>query len=167
MSEEIRELGWEDEISDEGKEFTLFDEGDYKFTVAKVERARFNGSENMPACNMAKVTFTIWGENDSIDIIENFFLNSKMEWKLSALFLSIGLKKHGEPLKMQWGAVPGTRGKCHVIVDNYTDKHGDPRQINRIKRFYDFDEDVKTIEPQAPSPANTNTNSGSWTQGRF
>lgn len=168
MSEEIRELGWEDEISDEGKEYPLFEEEDYKFTVEKVERARFSGSAKMPPCNMAKVTFVIWGAEDKIEITENFLLNSKMEWKLSALFLAIGLKKHGEPLKMQWNKVPGTKGKCHVYVDTYTNKNGEECKINRIKKFYDFDKDIKTVEPHNPNTANNaQTSSGGWKPGAF
>lgn len=168
MSEEIRELGWEDEISDEGKEYTLLEEGDYKFTVEKVERARFGGSAKMPPCNMAKVTFVIWGAEDKIKITENFLLNSKMEWKLSALFLSIGLKKHGESLKMKWNQVPGAKGKCHVFVDTYTNKDGEERKINRIKKFYDFDKDVKTVEPQTPNTGNNQpVNNGGWKPGAF
>lgn len=168
MSEEIRELGWEDEISDEGKEYTLLEEGNYKFTVEKVERARFSGSAKMPPCNMAKVTFAIWGAEDKIEITENFLLNSKMEWKLSALFLAIGLKKHGEPLKMKWNQVPGARGKCHVFVDTYTNKDGEERKINRIKKFYDFDQDIKTVEPQTPNTGNNQpVNNGGWKPGAF
>lgn len=167
MSEEIKELGWEDEISDEGKEFVLLEEGDYKFTVAKVERARFQGSEKMPPCNMAKVTFTIWGADDSTDITENFLLNSKMEWKLSALFLSIGLKKHGEPLKMQWSRVPGAKGKCHVFIDTYINKDGEEKKINRIKKFYDFDKDIKTVEPNNTGSSQQSVSSGGWKPGAF
>lgn len=163
MNEEIRELDWDDEISDEGTEFSLLPEGDYKFTVSKVERARFNGSDKMPPCNMAKVTFTVWGEDDSATVIENFLLNSKMEWKLSALFLCLGIKKHGEPLKMKWGEVTGAKGKCHIVIENYTDKNGNQRQSNRIKTFYAYDKDVKTVEPNTPKPAAQ----GGWTPGAF
>lgn len=103
------EYGWEDEIVNEGGDFVLLPEGDYDFTVAKYERARHEGSAKVPPCNMAKVTFTIWGAEDSVEITENFFLCNKFEWKLSALFLALGLKKHGEPLKMNWNAITGKR----------------------------------------------------------
>lgn len=146
--ENIREFAWDDEIVEEGGNFVLLPEGDYDFTATKVERARFNGSEKMPPCNMAKVTFTIWGENDKVEITENFLLNSKMEWKLSALFLAIGLKKHGEPLRMNWNAVPNSTGKCHVYIDTYVKKDGSQGQSNKIKRFYAYDEAVQTLSPQ-------------------
>ncbi len=167
MNEEIRELGWDDEISAEEMEFPLLEEGDYKFTVSKFERARFEGSAKMPPCNMAKVTFTVWGKEDSVDITENFFLNSKMEWKLSQLFLSLGLKKHGEPLKMKWQEVTGARGKCHVYINEYVNKNGDQRKSNRIKKFYAYDENVTTVEPNTPKPKTQQPASGGWTPGAF
>lgn len=103
------EYGWEDEIVNEDGDSVLLPEGDYDFTVSKFERTRYDGSAKMPPCNMAKVTFTIWGAEDSVEITENFFLCNKFEWKLSALFLALGLKKHGEPLKMNWNAITGKR----------------------------------------------------------
>lgn len=164
MSEEIRELGWDDEISSENKPFTLLPEADYDFTVSKVERSRYNGSEKMPACNMAKVTFTIWGPEDKVDVIENFYLNSKNEWKISALYLAIGLKKHGEPVRMQWNAVTGKRGKCRLEINKYKDKNGNDAQNNRIKRFYAYDEAEKI---QTVSPAVNQPTAGGWKPGNF
>ena len=151
------EYGWEDEIVNEGGDFVLLPEGDYDFTVAKYERARHEGSAKVPPCNMAKVTFTIWGAEDSVEITENFFLCNKFEWKLSALFLALGLKKHGEPLKM------------NVYVDNYKNKDDEKRQCNKIKKLYAYDENVTTVQPvqrqtpQYSQPAQT----GGWKAGAF
>ena len=47
----FKEYGWEDEIVNEGGDFVLLPEGDYDFTVAKYERARYDGSAKMPPCN--------------------------------------------------------------------------------------------------------------------
>lgn len=151
--DDFREYGWDDEISDEGKEFVLLPEGDYDFTVSKVDRARHNGSEKVPPCNMAKVTITVWGVQDCIEITENLFLCNKFEWKLSQFFLALGLKKHGEPLRMNWAAVPGKRGKCHVYVDTYTKKDGSEGKSNKIKKFYAYDEQVETLSSKGGQPA--------------
>lgn len=142
-----REFAWDDEIVNESSDFILLPEGDYDFTVSKVERARFNGSQKISACNMAKVTITVWGAQDKADIIENLLLHSKTEWKLSQFFLSLGLKKHGEPLKMNWNAVTGKKGKCSVYIDTYTKKDGSEGKSNKIKKFYAYDEQVTTISP--------------------
>ncbi len=156
--DDFKEFGWEDEINDEGEGFsyTLLPEGDYDFTVAKFERARHAGSAKVPPCNMAKVTFTIWGAEDSAEITENYFLCKKFEWKLSQLFLAVGLKKHGEPLRMNWGALAGTRGKCRVYIDNYTKKDGTAGQSNKIKKLYAYDENVDTVKPAAQQHGYTN-----------
>lgn len=167
------EYGWEDEIVNEGNEFPLLPEGDYNFTISKVERARHGGSEKIPPCNMAKVTFTIWGEEDKVEITENFYLCNKFEWKLSALFLAIGMKKHGEPLKMNWNAVPNKTGKCHVYIDTYYKQNDDrtkppENKSNKIKKLYAYDEKVDTIQPVKSQPANTNnTAAGGWKPGVF
>jgi hypothetical protein len=169
MNEMIRELDWDEEINAESSPFTLLPEGDYEFTCGKVERARFEGSEKMPPCKKAIVTFTIHGAEDSIEITENFLLNSKMEWKLSALFLAIGLKKHGEPLRMNWAAVPGAKGRCHVYVDKYKKRDGSDGESNKIKKFYAYDEDVTTVAPQASftQPNYSQPASGGWKAGSF
>jgi len=165
------EYGWEDEIVNEGGDYVLLPEGDYEYTVEKVDRARHAGSEKVPPCNMAKVTFTIWGAEDKIEITENFFLCNKFEWKLSALFLSLGMKKHGEPLKMNWTAVPGSKGKCRVYIDNYKKKDGSDGQSNKIKKFYAYDEQVMTVSPQmqnASQPGNhSQPASSGWKAGTF
>lgn len=166
MIEEFRELAWDDEISEESS-FILLPEGDYTFTVKSFERARFNGSEKMPPCNMAKVTFTIHGVDGDADVTENFLLCNRMEWKLSALFLSLGLKKHGEPLRMNWNAVPKSTGKCHIFVDTYVKKDGSQGQSNKIKKFYAYDEAVQTLSPQK-SLQHTGYNQGAkWKAGQF
>lgn len=156
--EDLKELGWNDEISYEGEGFsyTLLPEGDYEFTVAKFERARHAGSAKVPPCNMAKVTFTVWGAEDKTEITENYFLCKKFEWKLSQLFLSVGLKKHGEPLRMNWAALTGAHGKCRVYIDNYTKKDGTEGKSNKIRRLYAYDENVDTVKPAAQQHGYTN-----------
>lgn len=58
MSEIERELGWDDEISRES-DFTLIPEGDYRFTVTAVERARHEGNAKLPPCRKAIVSLEL------------------------------------------------------------------------------------------------------------
>lgn len=87
-----REFGWNDEITEEGGNYEPLPEGNYDFTIAKVERARSQGKGKLPPCNMAKVTFDVWGADDKREITVNFVLHSSLEWKLSQLFLSVSMK---------------------------------------------------------------------------
>lgn len=141
---EYEELGYEGVIENEDGGFTLLPEGDYDFTVSKITRGRYEGSDKMPACNSVTVELTVWGPQDNATITERFFLVKKFEWKLSQFFLSIGLKKHGEQLVMRWN-IEGMRGKCKVYIDKFKKNDGSDGQSNKIKKFYAYDENVQTV----------------------
>ena len=144
MSEELgRELSWDDTITDDGKEFEPVPEGDYDFTIEKWERGRSKGEGKLPACNTAIVHFVIHDREREVTIRENYLLHTKMEWKLSELFRSVGLKKEGEPLRMNWTALPGLTGRAKVGL-----KPGlkDPsKQFNFIDKLYP--KEPKKFEP--------------------
>lgn len=142
-----REFGWNDEITEEGGNYEPLPEGNYDFTVAKVERARSQGKGKLPPCNMAKVTFDVWGADDKREITVNFVLHSSLEWKLSQLFLSVSMKKHGEPLRMDWTGIIGKKGKCKVIIRKYVKNDGTKGVTNDITYLYAYDEQVTTVSP--------------------
>ena len=129
MSEIGRELEWDDEIEKES-EFVLLPEGDYNFKVESLERGRSKGSDNMPPCNMAVLKIKLYSGSGTSTVTENLLLHSKLEWKLSQFFTSIGQKKKGEKLKMNWQLVPGSTGRCKVGIKQYNGK-----EYNEIKQF--------------------------------
>jgi hypothetical protein len=137
MSDFERELNWDDEISQENEIITL-PAGDYDFEVVKFERSRSKGSDSIPPSNMAVLDIKISNGKDSTNVKEYLVLHSKMEWKLSAFFRAIGQKKPGEPVRMNWNAVPGAKGRCKVIVSEYTNDKGEKRTNNKIEKFYDY-----------------------------
>lgn len=119
MSEEVKVLDWDDEIENDGnpqKDFVTLEEGDYEFEVHKFERGHYTPKQGAktPACNQATITLKITAEDGECYITDNFPLASTMEWKISAFFRAVGLKKHGEKLKMQWNESVGLKGKAHV-----------------------------------------------------
>ena len=138
MSEMERELGWDDEIEKDSGEFILLPEGDYDFTVESFERSRHGGSEKLPACNKAILRLRIDTEEGSALINHNLFLHTKTEGMISAFFTSIGQKKKGEKIKMNWNAVVGAKGRCKVGVHEWTGTDGEKWQGNDIKKFYPF-----------------------------
>ena len=149
-----RELGWDDTIERDAGEFILLPEGDYDFTVLQVERARHNGSAKLPPCNKAIAHLEINSDEGTVTLKDNLFLHTKMEGMLSSFFGAIGQKKHGEPLKMNWGRVTGSKGRCRVGVQNWTGNDGQAMQSNEIKKYY-YKEDN-------PAPAG-----GGWAPGKF
>ena len=132
-----KEIGWDEEIENEGGGFTLLKEGDYDFEVVEFKRGRHNGSAKMPACNKAMLKLRVSGGGKSTTIEENLFLHSKVEWKLCQFFRSIGLKVSGEKVRMDWSRVPGAKGRCHVIVEKWKGNDDKERESNRVSEFYD------------------------------
>lgn len=132
-----RELNWDDEILEESS-FTLLPEGDYDFVVNSFKRGRHPGSTKLPACNKAELEITVDDKKGNKGIIfHNLFLHTKCEGILSAFFIAIGQKKHGEPLRMNWNAVIGAKGRCKVAIDKWTGNDGTEKQNNKITKFYE------------------------------
>lgn len=133
---EMRELGWDDEISREGGELLLLPEGDYNFVVESYERARHPGSDKLPACNKAILHLRVTAPEGEIHLEHNLFLHQRTEGFLSEFFTSIGLKKPGEPLRMNWNQVPGCTGRLKLGVHTWRTKDGEERKSNQVKKFY-------------------------------
>jgi len=138
MAENIeRELGWDDEIEKDSGEFILLPEGDYDFTVTAFERARHDGSEKLPPCNKAVISLEIESPEGAATIKHNLFLHTKTEGMISAFFIGIGQKKHGEKIKPNWGAVVGSKGRAKIGIHKWTNDSGEEKSYNQVKKFYE------------------------------
>lgn len=131
-----RELQWDDTIEKESSDFVLLPEGDYNFVVDSFERGRHGGSEKLPSCNKAILKLRVESDKGTALITHNLFLHTKTEGLLSAFFESIGQKKKGEKMTMNWSHVPGATGRVKVGIHTYVNKDGEERQSNDIKKFY-------------------------------
>lgn len=162
MADFEREFDWDSEI-EKDSDFILLPEGDYDFTVTNFERARHAGSEKLPPCNKAIVSLTVNAPEGTAVIKHNLFLHSKCEGLLSAFFCAIGLKKHGEKLKMDWNAVVGKKGRCKITTRKWINEKGEEIPSNDIKRFYDPPEQSAqaSVSTDAASP------SGVYVPGQF
>ena len=143
-------LDWSDIIENDGTEFITLDEGDYNFTVTGFERGRFPGGTKIPACNKASLSLQVETEKGVVNVRLDLLLYKTMEWKLSAFFRCIGMKKQGEKLSMNWNGIVGSKGRGHFNTRTYTDRDGNERTVNEIDRFYDYDE--KFFEPENERP---------------
>lgn len=137
--DEVKVYDWDDEIEYDGEEksFVVIEEGDYDFEVIKFERGHYTPSANAktPECNMAKITMKIEVENGECLVTDTFPLANTMEWKISSFFRSVGLKKHGEKLKMQWQKAIGCKGKAHITKTQGT--RNDGVYFNNVGRYID------------------------------
>ncbi len=126
----------DDIIETDESEYILLTEGDYVFKVESTERGDFPGGRKIGPC--PKVTLTVSVETDEGIAFcrEDLLLTHELEWKLSAFFRSIGQKKKGERLKMNWFDVIGRLGRAHFKPRTYV-KDGEERQTNTLVRFID------------------------------
>ena len=143
---EERVINWDDEIQSDGEysgeESVILPDGNYDFEVIKTEQVWYDGGKKMPACNMAKVYLRIdGGEKGKALCVENIYLLERLEWKAASFLRSIGLKKHGEPIAWrQLVHCDGERGRCQIYVDTYDGNDGEKKQSNKVKKFFDKEE---------------------------
>ncbi|MGM7415453.1 hypothetical protein [Lactococcus lactis] len=156
MNDDMQILGWDDEV-EEGIPFVLLPEGNYPFTITGLEKGIYekpaNRESKIPAnCPKATVTLeftTSTGEKSTLT--ENFYLYKKMQWKINQFFTSIGAPKNPEgKVRMNWGTVLGAKGAASLVVNDYTDRSGNPAQNNRIKDF--LEPTQQTVAPGYQAP---------------
>ena len=141
-------LGWDDEIQNDGEysgeENVVLPEGNYDFEVIKTEQAWYDGSPKIPACNMAKVFLRVDGsELGTSLVVENIYLAEGFEWKAGAFLRSIGIRSHGDKLEFKKLLhCDGERGRCEIYVDEYTGRDGQTRQSNKLRKFFDKEEEA-------------------------
>lgn len=156
MNDDMQILGWDDEV-EEGSPFVLLPEGNYPFTITGLEKGIYekpaNRESKIPAnCPKATVTLEfITSTGEKSTLTENFYLYKKMQWKINQFFTSIGAPKNPEgKVKMNWGTVLGAKGAASLVVNDYTDRSGNPAQNNRIKDFLEPTQQTAAPGYQAP-----------------
>ena len=129
------ELGWDDELTVDQEELVTLRPGEYIFTIIGFERKRYEpkpgSTGKLPACNMAEITIEINDPEQGRGIARNnLYLHSSTQGLLSAFFASIGMKKKGEPLKMDWNNIINKKGRATIHKEEYNG-----REYDRIKNY--------------------------------
>lgn len=133
------ELGWDDELTVDQEELVTLRPGEYIFTIIGFERKRYEpkpgSTGKLPACNMAEITIEINDPGQGRGIARNnLYLHSSTQGLLSAFFASIGMKKKGEPAKMNWAQVLGKQGVVKIKNHEYNGN-----KYNEVVRFLPLD----------------------------
>ena len=132
-TEEGRELGWNDTIENDSGDFELIPNGEYPFVITGVERGRHTGSAKLPACNKATLHVRVEMPDGSTQTTnENLFMHSKTEGLLCQFFRSIGHRKSGEKLVMDWAKVTGAKGRCKISIRKYNKTDGSKGEANSV-----------------------------------
>lgn len=150
-----RELGWDDELENDGKDFIVIPAGEYEFQVTSFDRTRFNGSAKVPPCNKAIYGIDIMDADGKTltTIKHNLLLHSKLEPRIREFFRSTGKLQHGEKKAMPWTEVVGSVGRCKIGIRQAETKDG---------RKYDTNEIEKFIDPPKTDPAAPDLGSGAF-----
>jgi hypothetical protein len=155
------EMTWDGVIQKESN-FFLLPEGEYDFRVKSFERARHEqkDGQKIPTCPMARVFFEVVcadAPDGVVELREEFKLHSSVEWLICAFYTSIGMRKKGEAVRMNWPATIGKYGRFVVGFREYT-KDGEERKVNQIKKYLE--------PPEAPAQTTAQQPIG-YQPGRF
>lgn len=151
MTTEEKAYKWNDEIQNDGSAYTLLTPGIYPFIVTKFERGRYEGGDKIPPCNKAQITIEVDGGEQGTSMVDkDFLLHSKIEGILCAFFKCIGMRKHGEPLRMDWPGTIGKRGYVKLKHREHNDK-----KYNEIAEWIDPEKAPRNGASAQPAPAQT------------
>ena len=134
----MSKIEWDGYVQNDGVEYVTLPEGDYEFTVTGIEHKAFEGSEKIGPCDMVTLELTFDAEGVGRSVIkENIFLDTSVEWKISSFLRSIGKKKHGEKVKMEWMSYKGLTGMAHIFVQPFIGNDNKTRTANKVYKFLD------------------------------
>lgn len=139
----------DDVIRNDGLEYVS--EGRYAFVITEVEGGFFHGSQKIPPC--PQMTVSVLADTPAGLVPSKFFLYlcRSFEWKLSAFFRCIGLKKPGEPLKMDWDHLPGCIGTAYFQPETFFDDNMQKRTALNLVKFLDPYKDADAGDPEDTS----------------
>lgn len=124
---------------DDGRhgEWTLLPEGFYPFRVERMERERYQGSQKMPQCPMAKLTLSVTGaDGRDTTVQQRLYITRNQLWKVSRFMESVGRGRNGAgKVIIDWGGIEGSTGWVKLKVRSYTGRDGQERQTNDVEWF--------------------------------
>lgn len=117
--------------------WTLLPEGFYPFRVEKMERERYQGSQKMPQCPMAKLTLSVTGaDGRDTAVQQRLYITRNQLWKVSRFMESVGRGRNGAgKVIIDWGGIEGSTGWVKLKVRSYTGRDGQERQTNDVEWF--------------------------------
>ena len=136
---------WDSEYEDNGSGFILLDPGYYPFTVDKLEKEYYEGSEKVPPCPRASLTLKIQlVDGRETSVFDSILLYSGGTWRVNRFFEALGFQKEpsvADPdkliMKPHWGEVIGKQGWVKIKNRSYTTKNGEDRTTNDIDEYVD------------------------------
>ena len=128
--------------------WTLLPEGFYPFRVEKMERERYQGSQKMPQCPMAKLTLSVTGaDGRDTAVQQRLYITRNQLWKVSRFMESVGRgRNEAGKVIIDWGGIEGAAGWVKLKVRSYTGRDGQERQTNDVEWFVKPEEQQEAWE---------------------
>lgn len=128
--------------------WTLLPEGFYPFRVERMERERYQGSQKMPQCPMAKLTLAVAGTDGSeTQVQQRLYITRNQLWKVSRFMESVGRGRNADgKVIIDWGGIEGAGGFVKLKVRSYTGRDGQERQTNDVEWFVKPEEQQEAWE---------------------
>ena len=127
---------------------TLLPEGFYPFRVERMERERYQGSQKMPQCPMAKLTLAVTGaDGRDTAVQQRLYITRNQLWKVSRFMESVGRgRNEAGKVIIDWGGIEGAAGWVKLKVRSYTGRDGQERQTNDVEWFVKPEEQQQAWE---------------------
>lgn len=128
--------------------WTLLPEGFYPFRVERMERGRYQGSQKMPQCPMAKLTLSVTGaDGRDTAVQQRLYITRNQLWKVSRFMESVGRgRNEAGKVIIDWGGIEGAAGWVKLKVRSYTGRDGQERQTNDVEWFVKPEEQQEAWE---------------------
>lgn len=128
--------------------WTLLPEGFYPFRVERMERERYQGSQKMPQCPMAKLTLAVAGtDGRETSVQQRLYITRNQLWKVSRFMESVGRgRNEAGKVIIDWGGIEGMGGFVKLKVRSYTGRDGQERQTNDVEWFVKPEEQQEAWE---------------------
>lgn len=128
--------------------WTLLPEGFYPFRVERMERERYQGSQKMPQCPMAKLTLAVAGTDGSeTQVQQRLYITRNRLWKVSRFMEAVGRGRNADgKVIIDWGGIEGMGGFVKLKVRSYTGRDGQERQTNDVEWFVKPEEQQQAWE---------------------
>lgn len=162
---EAYELDWDEELSNDGGNYILLEEGDYNFTVKGFERGRFPGGQKIPECKKVMLTLSVDTSDGTATIKHDLILWSTLRFNICNFCICIGQgKREDETIRPNWNDMIGRKGRARFKTRHYTNKNGEDREVNEVDKFYDYD---PAFFSTAPKAAPVQSGGKAWEAGKF
>lgn len=128
--------------------WTLLPEGFYPFRVERMERERYQGSQKMPQCPMAKLTLAVAGtDGRETAVQQRLYITRNQLWKVSRFMEAVGRgRNEAGKVIIDWGGIEGMGGFVKLKVRSYTGRDGQERQTNDVEWFVKPEEQQEAWE---------------------